>query len=48
MELQPDVGCGDVAMVMPVYEFVNGTVVRTDAVVARPFHVMIPDRVVAD
>ncbi len=48
MEQQADVGCGDVAMATPVYESVNGTVVRTDAVVARPYRVTIPDRVVAD
>jgi len=48
MELQAEVGFGDVAMVMPVYEFVNRTVVRTDAVVVHPLQIVIPDRVIAE
>jgi hypothetical protein len=48
MELQAEVGFGDVAMVMPVYELVNRTVVRTDAAVVYPLQIMIPDRVVAE
>jgi len=48
LELQPEVGFGDVAMVVPVYEFVNRTAVRTDAVVVHPFQIMIPDSVIAE
>jgi len=48
LELQAEVGFGDVAMVMPVYEFANRTVVRTDAVVVHPLQVMIPDSVIAE
>jgi len=47
MELQAEVGFGDVSMAMPVYEFVNRTVVCSDAVVVYPFQIMIPGRVVA-